>query len=72
MYLDGKRLRMSNGETEQEHILAMDSGELMVLWQLHRPDVGQAVEITSGARIDSPAPCPSLPQPLLPMTSCLM
>ena len=50
MYLDGKRLRMSNGETEQEHILALESGELMLLWQLHRPDVGQAVEITSGAR----------------------
>jgi hypothetical protein len=49
VYLDGKRLQMANGETEQEHILALESGELMLLWQLHRPDMGNAVEITSGA-----------------------
>jgi hypothetical protein len=47
VYLDGKRLHMANGETEQEHILALESGELMLLWQLHRPDMGNAVEITS-------------------------
>ncbi|BDA46628.1 hypothetical protein COCOBI_09-0800 [Coccomyxa sp. Obi] len=47
VYLDGKRLQMTVGETEQEHIMAMEAGELMLLWQLHRPDMGQAVEITT-------------------------
>ncbi len=41
---------MAEGETEQEHILALTRGELMLDWNLIRPDVGHAVEITSGAR----------------------
>ncbi len=48
VYLDGKRLQMAVGETEQEHIMGLEAGELMLLWQLHRPDMGQAVEITTG------------------------
>ena len=48
VFLDGRQLRMAADENEQEHILALASGELMLLWQLHRPDVGEAVEITSG------------------------
>ena len=46
--MDGKRLQMAVGETEQEHIMGLEAGELMLLWQLHRPDMGQAVEITTG------------------------
>ncbi|CAK0784477.1 hypothetical protein CVIRNUC_007681 [Coccomyxa viridis] len=45
--LDGKRLQMSTGETEQEHILALEQGELMINWEHHRAGLGQAVEITS-------------------------
>ena len=48
MYLDGQRLKMAKGETEQEHIMALEHGELMLQWEMHRPDMGQAVEITSG------------------------
>ena len=51
MYLDGKRLRMEPNESEQEHIMAVEQGEMMLLWQLHRPDAGQAVQITTGARL---------------------
>ena len=50
VYLDGKRLQMAVGENEQEHIMGLESGELMLLWQLNRPDAGEAVEITTGAR----------------------
>jgi hypothetical protein len=46
--LDGKRLEMLAGETEQEHIMALEKGELMLQWEQHRIGVGQAVEITSG------------------------
>ena len=35
MYLDGKRLRMEPNESEQEHIMAIEQGEMMLLWQLH-------------------------------------
>lgn len=48
--LDGRRLRMGRDELEQEHVLAIEGvGELMVLLQMHRPDMGQACEITTGA-----------------------
>ena len=50
VYLDGKRLQMALDENEQEHILGLESGEMMLLWQLHRPDAGHAVEITTGVR----------------------
>lgn len=49
VFLDGKRLEMAVGENEQEHIMGLESGELMLLWQLNRPDAGEAVEITTGA-----------------------
>lgn len=45
------RLRMEPNESEQEHIMAIEQGEMMLLWQLHRPDAGQAVQITTGARL---------------------
>lgn len=40
---------MAAGEEEQEHIMALEQGEMMILWQLHRPDAGQALQITTGA-----------------------
>lgn len=46
--LDGKALSMLPAQTEQEVILGMAQGELSLLWQLHRADYGQAVEITTG------------------------
>lgn len=52
--LDGKQLQMRPEETEQEHILGLTSGELMLLWQKHRPDIGHAVEIITGARSGFP------------------
>lgn len=48
--LDGVRLEMFQGETEQEHIMALGHGELVLFWELHRDGVSQAVEITSGVQ----------------------
>ena len=48
MTLDGKRLEMLAGKTEQEHIMALEKGELMLQWEQHRIGVGQAVKITPG------------------------
>ncbi|EIE21380.1 hypothetical protein COCSUDRAFT_56599 [Coccomyxa subellipsoidea C-169] len=45
--LDGTQLEMAEDENEQEHILGLESGEMMLLWQLHCPGMGQAVEITT-------------------------
>lgn len=50
VYLDKQRLVMYADENEQEHILGLQSGEMMLLWQLHRPEMGEAVEITTGTR----------------------
>ncbi len=41
---------MEPNECEQEHIMALEQGEMMLLWQLHRPNAGQAVQITTGAQ----------------------
>lgn len=54
MYLDGKLLQMGQDEFEQEQILALEKGEMMLLWQLHCPNMGNAVEITTGVLL-SPA-----------------
>ena len=35
-------------EVETEHILGLTEGELQVLYQLHRPEYGVAVEVTTG------------------------
>ena len=40
---------MEPNEEEQEHIMAVEQGEMMLLWQLHRPDMGQALQITTGS-----------------------
>ena len=48
VFLDGQRLRMAPSESEQEHVMALEQGELLLLWQLHRPDAGQALQITTG------------------------
>jgi hypothetical protein len=48
--LDGKRLRMGPDEYEQEHVMAIKgTGELMLLLQKHRPGIGQACELVTGA-----------------------
>ena len=39
---------MTKGETELELIPFVEGGELMVLWQLHREGLGNAVELTTG------------------------
>jgi len=39
---------MEPNEEEQEHIMALEQGEMMLLWQLHRSDMGQALQITTG------------------------
>ena len=38
---------MTRGETELEMIPFVEGGELMLLWQLHREGLGEAVEITT-------------------------
>lgn len=47
--LDDVLLRMERGENEQEHILPLEYGEMMLLWQRHCPALGQVVEINTGA-----------------------
>jgi hypothetical protein len=50
VFLDGKELRMSEGERTQEHVLGKEPSELTLTWQERCPTVGQAVKITTGAR----------------------
>lgn len=40
---------MPEGQNEVEVIPYVERGELLVLWQLHRPGLGNSVVITSGA-----------------------
>ena len=49
--LDDVRLRMEKRENEQEHILPLTYGEMMLLWQRHCPSLGQVLEINTGAYI---------------------
>ena len=46
--MNGERLEMTRGETELELIPFVEGGELLLLWQLHREGLGNAVEITTG------------------------
>ena len=46
---------MTRGETELELIPFVERGELLLLWQLHREGLGNAVEITTGQTL-LPAP----------------
>lgn len=39
---------MTKGETELDMVPYVEGGELLVLWQLHREGLGNAVEITTG------------------------
>ena len=48
MTLDGELLGMAEGQAEREVLPYIANGELLVLWQLHRPDLGNAVEISTG------------------------
>ena len=47
--LDGEVLAMRPSQTEQEVYLDIADGEMSLLWQLRRPDLGNAVEINTGA-----------------------
>ena len=40
---------MRQSQTEQEVILGLAEGEMQLLWQLHRAEFGNAVEVTTGA-----------------------
>jgi hypothetical protein len=43
---------MGADEYEQEHVMAIEgAGELMVLLQKHRPGIGQACELVTGASV---------------------
>ena len=59
MTVNGERLEMTRGETELELLPFVERGELLLLWQLHREGLGNAVEITTGQTLP-PAPqhCP--------------
>ena len=46
--VNGEGMTMTKGETELELIPFVEGGELLVLWQLHREGLGQAVELTTG------------------------
>ncbi len=46
--MDGKNIEMSKGKSEAEHILGLSDGELRILWQLHRAELGNSVEIITG------------------------
>ena len=48
VHLDGEQLVMGPTENTQEHIMGLAQGELMLVWQLHRADLGNAVEIVTG------------------------
>ncbi|CAL5220920.1 g3017 [Coccomyxa viridis] len=45
--VNGERMVMTKGETELELIPFVEGGELLLLWQLHREGLGQAVELTT-------------------------
>ena len=49
MTLDGEKLAMRPSQTEQEVLLGLAQGEMSLTWQLHRAELGNAVEITTGA-----------------------
>ena len=58
--MNGQQLGMTLGETELEMIPYVEGGELLMLWQLHREGLGNAVEITTGELVaeSDPKPCP--------------
>ena len=53
--MNGEPLAMTKGETELELIPFVEGGELTVLWQAHRKDLGEAIEISTSA----PRPLPA-------------
>lgn len=48
---------MEEGENEVEKIPYVERGELLVLWQLHRPELGNTVTITTGPLLTSALTC---------------
>ena len=51
--VNGEAMTMTKGETELELIPFVEGGELLVLWQLHREGLGNAVELTTGRARDA-------------------
>ena len=48
--MDGKELQMREAETKQEHFLGTEEGcELLLAWSLEYPELGNAVELVTGA-----------------------
>ena len=45
--MNGEPLAMTKGETELELLPFVEGGELLVLWQKHRENMGEAIEITT-------------------------
>ena len=45
--MNGEPLVMTKGETELEILPFVEGGELLVLWQKHRENMGEAIEITT-------------------------
>jgi hypothetical protein len=48
VYMNGELLVMREGGNEIEVIPYVERGELLVLWELHKPNLGNAVTITTG------------------------
>lgn len=48
MSVDGEALVVDEVENEVEVIPYVEHGEMLVLWQLHREGLGNAVQITTG------------------------
>lgn len=50
VFMNGEELRMREEETKQERVMGADDGsELQLAWNLHYPELGNAVEIVTGA-----------------------
>lgn len=49
VFMNGQELMMREAETKQEHMLSVEDGShLLLVWSLHYPELGNAVEIVTG------------------------
>ena len=46
--LNEKKMSIQEDQTELEVIPYVERGEFLILWQKHRPGLGNAVELTTG------------------------
>ena len=44
---------MTKGETELETIPYVEGGGMVLLWQMHREGLGNAVQITTGQNLEA-------------------